>query len=1235
MREFLTFISGLLVLILSVALVGPHFVDWNAQRARIEALLSEHSGLQVAVGGSINVTLLPTPRVELENVEVGSPAPGEPRLGLGRASVELNLSPLLRGTLALGDVTLEEPILRLTLGADGSFSVPALPRPARTDVAFDHLMIRQGHLSLEDPARNRVIVLDGIDLDAQGDSLTGPFKATGSLQLPIGAAAVFRLSTAALESGRLRSKLVLDLSTGLRSELDGAFVFAAGTSEAERISFDGGLVLSSTFISADVKLPWRLTGPLTLDAFGAAMDTLDLRLGDEDHALSLNGRARLAFSAVPSGEIELNARQLDLDRLLAVKKSTGPAINDAPLKLAQMLEDALAGTSQAHAVSGLRTSVHGSLKVASPLVILGGETLADARLLWSQNIGSPAKLDFEVTGPGATRLAAAGQFSPARVAAGTAPEFQGTASLATRDLVRWRSWLSQALPQTAQRLAFVPFRAFDAAGDVKVSATHVELSHMTLTSDRSSLVGDVSYASATGSMRARLSTHLSCDALDLDALPDLTDVDKAIPDVDVSLSLDARAIRVANASALRGNELIDVGHINLDVSTDATGWKLDRLAIADLGGASLTARGSAANGVAALDGQLEASSLTELANMLRRLAPLATTSNSSSISWQGLAHMFAQRAAVLVPAKLDLHAKAQRQAPKPWSLSDVSLSGTVGGTRIQGRGTPDATAPGDATLSLTLDSPETPVLLRQVGASALALTGLGPAHVNMLVRGNAAQPAQTRIEARLAGSDFDFDGTSSIAEAPVVTGSLRLNTPDVSPLLQALAVILPDGTAQKMPAALSAQVRAKGGDIALNDLAGSLAGSSMTGDLNLAPAPNGARAKLSGALRFDQLSLPALLALNLGAPTAPKPGATWSDAAFGVGLADAPDTSLQLSSRSIVLMEGWSGQTARLQLDLAPGDMRISGLSTQIASGTLGGRLQLRRDRGSALLSANFNLEGIALNGPDATGRISGQIEATASAANAQALVGNLAGAGRLTIAYLTINHASPQALSKLVASPEAASLSVDASVLVQQLSTDLDKAPLKVGSRIFDLGLAGGVIRLAPTGPQSSTDDLQIRLGASLDLRNQTLDAEARLSLAKAPKDWGDSPLPQVRLNWLGPWTAPKRTLDARTLMSGLTGRALVLETARIDALEADARERAFFVRRLRGLQFMKQRERELATYTAEQAALAERLAAAERDRARRAPAPGQAPPASPLPPAPRAADPSQPQTIIPWPVR
>src|SRR5260370_42207862 len=61
-----------IIVALLAALVGPLLIDWGSHRALFEAQASRLVGLNVRVTGNIEARLLPSPRLTLHGIEIGS-----------------------------------------------------------------------------------------------------------------------------------------------------------------------------------------------------------------------------------------------------------------------------------------------------------------------------------------------------------------------------------------------------------------------------------------------------------------------------------------------------------------------------------------------------------------------------------------------------------------------------------------------------------------------------------------------------------------------------------------------------------------------------------------------------------------------------------------------------------------------------------------------------------------------------------------------------------------------------------------------------------------------------------------------------------------------------------------------------------------------------------------------------------------------------------------------------------
>jgi hypothetical protein len=109
-------------------------------------------------------------------------------------------------------------------------------------------------------------------------------------------------------------------------------------------------------------------------------------------------------------------------------------------------------------------------------------------------------------------------------------------------------------------------------------------------------------------------------------------------------------------------------------------------------------------------------------------------------------------------------------------------------------------------------------------------------------------------------------------------------------------------------------------------------------------------------------------------------------------------------------------------------------------------------------------------------------------------------------------------------------------------------------------------------------------------------------LTAPRTPKDWVGA-APVATLIWQGKPDAMQRSVDAGPLFNAISSRAIAREAARVQALEADIRERAYFNRRSKAFDFIRRRDRELGIYLDEQrrieAEAARRMAEDERRKA------------------------------------
>ncbi len=1124
MRESLTILASVLIAALTLALVGPWFVDWTAQRAFIEAQLSQAVGAPVTTRGSIGVVLLPSPRLELDGVWLGEGQSVSLRTGAVR--LELSVAPLLHGELRFLEAAVDAPELRVPLNGSGGWPALALGDGAR-DVQFDRIDIRGGKLILEDLASGS-LTLAGLDLRAEATSLNGPFRGAGSFARE-GARVGFRFNTGARDGDKLRLKLVSDEGGGLpRIDADGALLIGASP------SFEGPVILSGA-----LPAPWRAVGVANLNPAGLLIEPLELRLGADDAPLTIAGSARFAFGREPNGEIALSARQLDLERVF------GPKVGAA------RLEPVLRGWLGDGAAPG---SVPFPLRIllTSPAVFLGGETLTDLAMETRLSPGRPLGLRISGGGPGRFRLLLDGQLET-----GPAAAFKGQVDGAVGDLPRLGEWLAPTLPQVAEALRAAPFRSIEVAGAMDWSGAGFAARELRLKADRSAFAGAAAFTRSIGDDPARLFADLTSDALDLDGVPDLSGLGGVLGQAELAFSLDARAIRVARF----GEGLIDAGRIRVKLGRNGSGLHLDSLSISGLGGADVSVSGDLAAQDGAFAVRVEAQRLVDLAAFLRRVAP------------GPVADGLVARAVALSPLALSMTVQTRRPGPAaPLLLASLAFDATARGSRWQASLKPEGQA-GRVSGRLSVETRDAPMLMRQLGIETIPIAGAGGALLTAKIADSPDGAYAVDASGLLAGLDLGFKGRlSGSLGAPRATGDLRLKTADVGPLLRMVGYGSPEIT-QALPLQASAALGLAEGRLALTALSGSAFGVSLGGGLEAQMGQ--ARPKLSGALELDRANLPALATLLLGPPVPARGGALWGEGRFGPGLAELPDADFAIKAGQVTVLEGLSATRASLRLNLAPGVLAFSEMTGALGPGRIEGRASFRRDGASVSVSGAATVSGQPIPGAWAQGEWGGKLDFTATGDTPSALVGGLAGSGNLQLRGLVIPQADPGAPARVIAEAESGALYISENDFMGALRREIIRAPLSLDALEATAQVSGGVARLQ--APQVS---------AAIDLRRMSLEARAPLPTGDLPKNWNGTP-PQIAALWRGPLIAPQRDLEAGVFVNALAARAIARESARIEALEADMRERALFARRKRGFDFLHQREREVATFLAEQAQL------------------------------------------------
>ena len=1090
MRETLTFLAAAVLVVLALALAVPPFIDWTAYGAALGARVGQALDADVRLNGPLSIRLLPSPHFQTGALRVTRPGL---EIEADGASLELSLPPLLRGALTIASARLDRP--RIAIDTTTSGRMPELG-----DLGIDRLAARDASFILTTPAGSRR--LDHVDVVASAESGIGPFKAQGFVRadsrlLP------FRIATGAVHDGSLPIKIDIDPLAGLpKAEISGALKLGA------QPRFEGTALLSGEIEGAaysGAALPWRarFDGTATPQAMEAGK--VEVRAGDSGQWIAA-GTGRHDETGT---SVSLTSERPDFDRLLATY---------APARIAQAL---IAGAADRTFAVDWRADAS----------VLGGEVVSDARVALSRRPGdapSRTRLDTSLVVTRGGALSFNGDIEGLARA-------EGKITVRTEDapaFARWLAALSPGLPITD-----VPVRRADIAGRIDIGGGRAALHDLRATLDRSVFTGSVDYAPATGRAAPKLTADLKADALDIDALPDLAGLGGHAGGVDLAVTLDARAIRVARV----GRASVEAGRIALAAARTRDGFTLERLSIDNLGGATLRAHGAVTAKDAHFDATLNASQLGDLAALIRRVAPGAASD------------MLTARASLLAPATLDLAVEAKPTGEGVFAPVKLTAAGKLADTKLDASLTPRDGGRLDG--GLILDAPEAAPLLRQLGVPVIPIRGQGGAKIEVKLSGQYDAPLALVASGRIAGTTAQFDGTTALDTGGfAATGGIRVSAGDLGPLLRIVAA--PVDSFAGWPIDAAAQVELRGGRLAAHGIAGRIGGATVAGSLARAGS-----APVTGSLHLDRLDLASLAAVLLGPPQPEKTDRPWSSLAFGPQPNDPPDATVDLSVDRLALGGGVAATKARAKLAIRAGVIEASDAHMELAGGTVAGSVMLRRQEKTASLRTALQAENVGLNLPWLSARLSGSVDVAGAGTSPATLVGSLGGKGMLRFADTQIARADPDAPVRVAKAVDAEEIALEPRAINAALARAFDAGPQRLSAFEQPITIAAGQGILA--APDLAVGAARIAMDARYDLAGDRVELRQTL-LPKPPGDWIGPP-PSVALSLAGPSAAPLRTIEANDLIATLASHGIAREEARIAAIEADQRERAYFNRRLK----------------------------------------------------------------------
>lgn len=1104
MRDILTIIASIVILILAVAVAAPPFVDWEAHRDTVDRIISRASGTEARTEGRIGIRLLPSPKIRVDRLRLGKDEPDSPTLAADLVWAELALAPLLRGEFRFTEARIGRADIRVPVAADGSWRLPpdlALQGGQGREWAIDSLFVAQFLVTTQMPSTGRTDQAYAENVHIEGQRLTGPWRVEGMT-----AGVPFRLVTGELTPDRsIQVKLSGGGDIHPRFDVDAKLALDGQDGAAPHVSGKAKVLFGppAQVAAAGIPIPIAIETDFKTQAGTVELSPVSLEAGEGGASLRMTGEGSVRLDD-PRISLKLEGRRLDADSFILSSKG-----QDFKSRLQQW------------ALPPVFVPVDLDLKLDS--IGLGQEELSKANLRLSLGKGKARLEHVEFMAPGETRVALEGELGLT-----TQGGINGRVALASAASDRLARYLNR-LNIRSPFLKVLDGRPFEVASDIAFSNPVLSFSRLHVKTGDATMGGNLRYTAPEGDGRGKLEAQVSIQNLNLDQLPQVSSIFEATRNTDVGFILDARGVSAGNRPG--------IGRITARVLSDGPALLVESLDIVDLAGANAKASGRIApDGSGRISGKVTAP----------RAAPVIDLLGSV---WLGgvskLVPYFLREGA------LDLDVTTEQVAPVP------------GSTQLRLRTTARGTAAGG-----TFDGHVDSVDGKTENLNVVLATENTGRWVNRASLPNLNRPSKIDLRGTRVGSGLfnvtiagDIGGVTVSTSRPfslsadddvVDSGEAEISSADITPFL----LLLGDGAGVSPPVPVKARVTlGRERDATLLDASGQVAGNPVQAKLAVR-----SRSEVNGEVSLERLSLPWLvttLALN-APPGDPNATAIWSTARFGQSGRLVNDGRVVFRTARLDLGRGLTATRASFNVEAVADGISIRDFDAQLGNGGLTGTTTITRQGGLATIVGEGALQDVSLSSVAGQtpfeGNLSGSLKFGTSGESVSALVANLGGAGDWRVANLRVPSADPTAFDRALKKALADNEPLAEGKIETIIGMELARAPLTVPSLTTSASIVAGALRLSPFVVEGGSAVWQGTV--SYDLRTLALDTRGALISRSLPAGWAGAP-PSIGLNWRGTLAAPTREIDAGPFRNGLAAIVLKRELEKIEAFERAAAER------------------------------------------------------------------------------
>ncbi|HYY37165.1 MAG TPA: AsmA-like C-terminal region-containing protein, partial [Xanthobacteraceae bacterium] len=1045
--------------------------------------------------------------------------------------IEFALGALARGEWRIAEAQLQGPEFTARLDGTGRVAWPVPKLGFNLEgVSIARLQIQDGRASLADAASDARVVLERFDFTGEVRSLVGPAKGEGSLVIA-GQRYPYRFAIGRIaDDGAAKVRLAVDATEQpLAAEADVSIWVQRGVPR-----FEGSLQLARAVGRAPagagsvITEPWRVTSRIRGDSGAAVLEQIEFQYGPDDRPVKLRGTADLTFGRQPEFKAALSSPHIDLDRVLALPE---PA-RRRPLAAVKTLAESFLAASGLPIPSALNLSAEGVTLAGAALARFAADVKTDAAGVEIKRL--------ELRAPGMTQLRLSGRLG----ATSTGAQFVGSTRLEANDPRALVAWLTERSDEQ-----LVSAGSLRLAGDLTAGSDAITIDRLKLDLDRVTVAGRLSYSWAHHERPARLEAALSTPEIDFDRVHAVA---KAVLGETTFDWPREGALSLKIARALVAG--IEAKQAEIEMRSDANGFEIARLAIADFGGATLAAKGridakaQPPHGAMTLD--VDARALDGILALVEKIAPEAG---------ERLRRSAPRLTPLTLRAAVSLDPAAAGSA-----AAKIKIDGRAGAFRVALQG--DAASASDAiklnelaalaatkvNLSGRLDADDAAALIECIGLDRFLAVDKRAARVTLALKG--ALDGELAVDAQLAAGALNVASNGSVRVADRASADLNLKIANAT-----IRSPRPSGRpAEPLPASVTARVVLSQGAVQISELTGTVAGASVRGRLGLGMQQE--PIAIDGDLELGTLDLPAAIAVAIGMPAQGAASATtgastnasgpWPAEPFEQAL-PALSGQVAVKAARLALTPKLAAQDVRGVLRFGDSELALQGMEGRLAGGQAAADLTfLRRADG---LTARTQLRLVGGNAGELLpeGTLSGRLTLAASAEGTGmspvALVGSLVGSGSFTLENGRVMRLDPAAFDAVIRAVDQG-LPIDATRIRDRVDAALTRGGLGVALAEGAITISDGQARLSNPTVRAQRADLAA--GGNINLSDGALDA--RLTLFGAAGSGGPADTrPEIGIVLKGPIETPKRTIDVAALASWLALRAVEQQSKKLDVLE------------------------------------------------------------------------------------